>query len=79
VLFRRIGTFMQLNQAPRHVAVQLSPVAGELPEEALRRAERQRVYLERQLGLQKVKIYWGTCRAFAEALHERWERFSAGP
>lgn len=79
VLFRRIGTFMQLNQAPRHVAVQLSPVAGELPEDALRRAEQQRIYLERQLGLQKVKIYWGTCREFAEALHERWEKFSAGP
>lgn len=77
VLFRKLASYMQINQSERHVSVQLAPRPYESVEEQLARAERQRLYLERRFGLQKVKIRWGTCQEFAAELRERWEKFNA--
>jgi hypothetical protein len=76
VLFRKLAPYMQRNEGARHVSVQLAPRESESTEEMMHRAQKQREYLERQFGLQKVKVYWGTCMDFAVDLRKRWEAFS---
>lgn len=99
VLFRKLASFLQINQSEHHVAVQLAPTvprarrdgepeetsSGTEPEPNLtdeeidklvQRAEKQRSYLQKTFGLQKVKIYWATCEQFAEELRKQWETFN---
>lgn len=78
VIFRKLASYMGRNEAERHVSVQLAPKADESSEQFIARAMKQRAYLERQFGLQKVKVYWGTCRDFARELRARWEAFGGG-
>jgi len=78
VLFRKLAPYMQRNEGARHVSVQLSPRADESTEDQILRARKQREYLEKQFGLQKVRVYWGTCMEFAADLRARWEAFSHG-
>jgi hypothetical protein len=72
VLFRKLVSYMQISQAERHVSVQLAPKESEPTEEEIRRARKQRDYLEKHFGLQNVKIYWGTCEEFTAELGRRW-------
>jgi hypothetical protein len=72
LIFRRLVTYMQLNQGRRHISVQLEPKPAESNEKFIARAKAQREYLEEQLGNLKVKIYWGTCHQFARNLKQRW-------
>ncbi|HVF49675.1 MAG TPA: SIR2 family protein [Pyrinomonadaceae bacterium] len=44
-------------------------------QELVKRAEKQRLYLQKHFGLQKVKVYWGKCEEFSAALRERWEAY----
>lgn len=78
VLFRKIAAFMRLNQSARHVSVQLAPggAGGASEDEQRALAAKQRDYLRRHFDLQKVKIYWGTCRTFATELRKRWDAFN---
>jgi hypothetical protein len=76
VLFRKLAGYMQINQSARHVSVQLAPRNDESTEEQIQRAERQRKYLEKRFGLQKVKIYWATCEEFTMELRTKWEAFN---
>jgi SIR2-like domain len=77
VLFRKLAAYMQRNEGARHVSVQLAPQHGKNPTpEELEQAERQRLYLARHFDLQKVKVYWGTCREFCGQLRTRWESFN---
>ncbi|HEV2761921.1 MAG TPA: SIR2 family protein [Pyrinomonadaceae bacterium] len=93
VLFRKLAGYMQRNEGTRHVSVQLAPRVpgaggtgeGDGPplseEEAARlveRAQRQRAYLEKHFGIQRVKVYWGTCEDFACDLRRRWEAQQSG-
>jgi hypothetical protein len=75
VLFRKLAGYMRLNQSARHVSVQLAPKPNETSEEFIVRARRQREYLERNFGLQKVRVYWGTCQDFCRELRAKWESF----
>jgi len=68
VLFRKLVSYMQISQAQRHVSVQLAPKAEKPDQEEIDRAENQREYMERQLGLRNVKIYWGECQDFTRDL-----------
>jgi hypothetical protein len=74
VLFRRLAYFLQWNPKT-HVSVQLEPKAGESISEAeqIKQARRQKKYLEKHFGIQKIKIYWGPCEQFATELRARWE------
>jgi len=76
VLFRKLSGYMRLNQSERHVSVQLAPKPNETSEEFIVRARRQREYLEKHFGLQKVRVYWGTCQDFARELRAKWEAFN---
>lgn len=78
VLFRKLSSYMRRNQSERHVSVQLAPTPNESNEAFITRARQQRDYLEKNFGLQKVKVYWGTCEAFAAELRARWEAFHGG-
>lgn len=73
VLLRQLSNYMGKPQGARHVAVQLAPQGHETDAELKRRADRQRIYLEKKYGLQKVKVYWGTCERFAAELRRKWE------
>jgi SIR2-like domain len=75
VLFRKLASYMQRNEGARHVSVQLAPKENESTEEQIKRAKKQRDYLERHFDLQKVKVYWGTCKEFAADLRAHWEAF----
>ena len=68
VLFRKLVSYMQISQAQRHVSVQLAPKAEKPDQEEIDRAENQRAYMERHLGLRNVKIYWGDCHDFTRDL-----------
>lgn len=68
VLFRKLVSYMQISQAQRHVSVQLAPKAEKPDQEEIDRAENQRLYMERHLGLRNVKIYWGECQDFTRDL-----------
>lgn len=68
VLFRKLLGYMQISQAQRHVSVQLAPKAEKPDQEEIDRAENQREYMETQLGLNRVKIYWGDCHDFTRDL-----------
>lgn len=68
VLFRKLVSYMQISQAQRHVSVQLAPKAEKPDQEEIERAENQRLYMERHLGLRNVKIYWGECQDFTRDL-----------
>lgn len=68
VLFRKLVSYMQISQAQRHVSVQLAPKAEKPDQEEIDRAENQREYMERHLGLRNVKIYWGDCHDFTRDL-----------
>lgn len=78
VLFRKLASYMRLNQSARHVSVQLAPKPNESTEEFVARATKQRAYLETHFDLQKVKVYWGTCHEFARELRAKWEAFGGG-
>jgi hypothetical protein len=78
VLFRKLSSYMRRNQAARHVSVQLAPTPNESNEEFIARAKTQRAYLEKHFGLQKIKVYWGTCHDFARELRAKWETFGGG-
>jgi hypothetical protein len=78
VLFRKLSSYMRRNQSERHVSVQLAPKPNESTAEFVARAQKQREYLEKHFGLQKVKVYWGTCQDFARDLRARWEAFHGG-
>jgi hypothetical protein len=78
VLFRKLSSYMRRNQSERHVSVQLAPKPNESTAEFIARARKQRDYLERHFGLQKVKVYWGTCQEFARELRAKWEAFGGG-
>jgi hypothetical protein len=75
VFFRKLASYMQRNEGARHVAVQIAPRHNESAGEQLERAAKQRRYLEKTFGLQKVKVYWGTANQFAGELRTRWEAF----
>ncbi len=75
VLFRKLASYMQRNEGARHVSVQLAPGYGDTSEDYIARTRKQRAYLERHFDLQKVKVYWGTCKDFAAELRVRWELF----
>ncbi len=79
VIFRKLANYLQRSQSERHVSVQIAPKPDESTEEMIKRANAQKDYLEKQYGLQKVKVYWGTCKEFAADLRARWEAFNAGP
>ncbi len=68
VLFRKLVGYMQISQIQRHVSVQLAPKAEKPDQEEIDRAENQREYMERHLGLSHVKIYWGDCHDFTQDL-----------
>lgn len=78
VLFRKLADYMRRNESARHVSVQLAPKENESTEEQVKRALKQREYLEKHFDLQKVKVYWGTCEEFAKQLRARWEVFNRG-
>jgi len=78
VLFRKLSAYLQRNEGARHVSVQLAPRPDGTGEDQARRARKQQEYLEKQFGLQKVRVYWGTCEQFAADLRARWEAFSLG-
>lgn len=78
VLFRKLAGYMQRNEGARHVSVQLAPKENESTEEQIRRAKKQREYLQRHFDLQRVKVYWGTCEQFTAELWNRWEDFKRG-
>lgn len=72
VLFRRLSSYLQINQGSRHVSVQLAPRPDEDTAEFVARAEKQREYLQRHFDNQKIKVYWGTCQQFCADLRARW-------
>lgn len=76
VILRRVTTYMQRAEGARHVSVQIAPKAkGEPPTPAeVKRAERQRAYLTKHYGLQKVDLYWGSAADFARELAEWWAK-----
>lgn len=76
VLFRKLATYLQRSESPRHVSVQLAPNPNEPVEEQMARARRQRDWLRKRFGLQKVKVYWGTCEQFTAELQQRWAAFA---
>lgn len=75
VLFRKLAWYMQRTEGTRHISVQLAPEAQSTAEEEEAMLRRQREYLETHYRLQKVKIYWGSCSAFAAELGARWKAF----
>lgn len=54
----------------RSIVVLKPPSDGDL-------AQRQRKYLDRYYGRMGITVYWGTARAFAAELRERWKKFKA--
>lgn len=68
VLFRKLVSYMLISRAQRHVSVQLAPKAEKPDQEEIDRAENQREYMEKHLGLRNVKIYWGDCHDFIRDL-----------
>jgi hypothetical protein len=44
-------------------------------QEQMERTQKQVEYLERHFGLQRVKVYWGTCDRFASELRQKWQEF----
>ncbi len=77
VLFRRLAWYMQRTEGTRHISVQLAPHAASDAQEELRMFRKQREYLQTHYGLQKVKIYWGSCAQFAADLSVRWKAYRA--
>lgn len=78
VLFRSIIVSMGASLGMTGVAVQLTPLSAEAPEEAHQRAQ---AYLNRYFEkIQKipVRVFWGTAREFATELRTRWEAFQRG-
>ena len=78
VLFRKLAPYMRGSVGTRHVSVQLAPREDQTVQEQIDQARGQREFLERHFGLQKVKVYWGTCEQFAEELQRRKEAFDRG-
>jgi len=76
LLLRQLGTYLGKAEGARHVAVQLPPAGNGTEEERLRIGQAQRTYLMKQYNLQRVKIYWGTCRDFATELRQRWAKMT---
>jgi hypothetical protein len=72
VLFRKLASY-PLNERRRHVAVQLKPAGRDPTEEEIKRAHDQAKYMEEQLGLMAIRIFWGSCERFASELRKRWE------
>lgn len=76
VIFRKLASYLARSEGDRHVSVQLAPTGGNgVPDKVqLRRVRKQQDYLVKQFGLQRVKIYWGSCAEFAKGLRQRWEK-----
>lgn len=76
LILRRVTTYMRRAEGARHVSVQIAPKAkGEPPSpEELARAERQRLYLTKHFGLQRVDLYWGSAADFAKELAQWWAK-----
>ena len=66
VVFRSLVGYLQRSCARVHVSVQLAP-------DGLSEEQRQKAleYLDSYFRELKVKVYWGTCEAFAEELSRR--------
>ncbi len=77
LILRRMASYLHRGEGPRHVAVQIAPKAvGKPPsEEEIEQVKKQQSYLEKHYGLQKVRVFWGTCREFAEKLAPRWKDY----
>jgi hypothetical protein len=72
LLLRMLGNYLGSTQGVRHVAVQLPPAGSGTEAERVRMAEAQRTYMMKHFNLQRVKIYWGTCREFSGELRRRF-------
>ena len=69
VLFRKLASYHSRG-GWTHLAVQLDPADEEEPGADL---ERKREYLEDQYRLRGIRVFWGSSKAFAAQLLERWE------
>lgn len=78
VMFRKIAPYLHISAGKLHVAVQLDPEGDEPTAEERRRAESQRLYMEREFERLSIRIFWGTCEQFASGLRERWESLPHG-
>jgi hypothetical protein len=79
VVWRKVLSYLLRNKRNKHVSVQIGPRANESTAEMLQRATLQRAFLEKQLGVQGVRIFWGTCEQFTAKLRDKMERWKATP
>jgi hypothetical protein len=75
VLFRILVSYMDISTKRAHVSVQLVPGEDRLSKP---KKEKAQEYLDRYFDELKIRVYWGTCREFAEELRKRWEAFDRG-
>jgi hypothetical protein len=75
LILRRMASYLHRGEGPRHIAVQLAPEAiGKPPTDVeIAEVQKQQSYLHKHYGLQKVRVFWGTCRDFATKLMDRWK------
>ena len=75
VLFRSLAGYLEKGVSQAHVSVQLVPVGDKASD---KQRAKVRDYLDRYFAQLSVRVYWGTCRKFANELRERWRAFNCG-
>lgn len=70
ILLKSINKAVRANKKPKFVAVQLAPPPPENREEVKQNVEE---YLDQLAGLNRVRVYWGTCEDFVVDLLKAWK------
>lgn len=73
VLFRGLVTSTEPSLRRISVTVQLPPAPTDAPQSTQQRVQK---YLDEYFNRIDVRVYWGTARAFAAELRQRWKEFS---
>lgn len=73
VLFRSIVSYLERSIGRAHISVQLVPGEDRITKKQKQKAQE---YLNNYFNELKIKVFWGTCREFADELRTRWEAFN---
>lgn len=75
VLFRSIVGYLEKSLIRTHLSVQIAPEHEGFSQEQQEQVQR---YLEAYYAKLEVRVYWGSCREFAEELRRRWVDYNNG-
>jgi hypothetical protein len=75
VLFRNIVGYLAKSLSRTHISVQIAPERVGISKD---QQDKEQEYLETYYSKLEVRVYWGSCREFAEELKRRWVVYNNG-